>query len=122
MPENISTPLDSDTVVTWIHFQYEFSAGCSSATGTYSSAPVTNISSVTGVSTKTPMDRSRLRSLMTRKVPTTAAEIAEVNSYMLPSGSRSAARPRVTIETTWATKPSDGHQRARRGRTARPTG
>jgi len=34
MPENIRIPLDTDTAVTWIHFQYELSAGCSSATGT----------------------------------------------------------------------------------------
>src|SRR3954452_2717557 len=65
------------------------------------------MASTTGASTNTPMWRSPgARSARTANATTATSTTAVANSYMLPHGSRSVARPRVTSTPAWARTPS----------------
>src|SRR5690349_12406935 len=93
--------------VTWIFSQYELSAGTSGPAFVYSRIPSTP-SRITSVSvTKSPSGRIDGRRTSTTShavAPTRVA--ASTNSYMLPQGTRCAARPRVTRQAMWASQPT----------------
>src|SRR5689334_8333231 len=93
--------------VTWIFSQYELSAGTSGPAFVYSRIPSTP-SRMTSVNvTKSPSGRIDGRRTSTTShavAPTRVA--ASTNSYMLPHGTRPAARPRVTRQATWASQPT----------------
>src|SRR6478609_10197259 len=95
-----------DTLVTWIHFQYEFRAGTTGPAGTYSFVPATTARMTTGVMTKTPNVRAPVRASTISQVMVAAAQITETNSYMLASGNRPTASPRATIDSTFAAAPT----------------
>ncbi|SKX55013.1 Uncharacterised protein [Mycobacteroides abscessus subsp. abscessus] len=44
---------------------------------------------------------------MTSPATTHAAQVSEMNSYMLPQGARSVASPRVTIDAMCAMSPTN---------------
>ena len=92
--------------MTWIHFQYEFSAGTTGAAGTYSLVPATTARMTTGVSTNVPNDRAPVRASTINQVIVATAQNTDTNSYMLPSGRRPTARPRATIDSTFAAAPT----------------
>src|SRR5664279_1098520 len=104
-PLTISTLEDSATVVTWIHFQYEFTAGTTGAAGTYSTVPATNSRMTTGSITNRPMVRAPVLASTTSQQSTADAQMTEVNSYMLPSGNRLVASPLARMESTLAARP-----------------
>ncbi len=92
--------------MTWIHFQYEFSAGTTGAAGTYSTVPATNSSTTTGNMTNRPMVRAPVLASTINQHSTAEAQMTEVNSYMLPSGSRPVANPLATIDRMLAARPT----------------
>ncbi len=68
--------------------------------------PATNASITTGSITKVPSVRAPVRASTINQQIIVTAQITETNSYMLPSGSRPTARPRVTTEITFAAAPT----------------
>ena len=66
-----------------------------------------NISSVTGSSTNAISGRLICLRRMTSPATTQAAQVSEMNSYMLPQGARSVAIPRVTIDAMCAMSPTN---------------
>ena len=98
---------------TWILIQYELSAGCSGLGSTGK-----NIAATASVNTEN-ISENPVRVLIfatpsTRtSVPATTRNASTVEySNMLPQGTRSAAMPRVTIDTRLAVAPATATTRA----------
>jgi hypothetical protein len=60
----------------------------------------------TGSMTNMPMVRAPVRASTISQQSTADAQITEVNSYILPSGSRFAANPLARMEITLASRPT----------------
>jgi hypothetical protein len=92
---------------TWIAIQRELRAGTSGPAGTRSTIPARPIASTAGSSTNTPRGRTAgRRATHTRKAVTVTMPTITENSYMLPQGTRWAARARATAAPTLAASPA----------------
>src|SRR5262249_42776216 len=100
-------PDATEAAVTWMSSQYEFSAGTSGPAGAYSTMPSRPSSRATASAAKSPRWRRFGRRTTTASqtvMPTN--DPASTNSYMLPHGTRCAAKPRVTSVATWNASPA----------------
>ena len=81
---------------TWMISHQLFNAGTSCALSVYSTVTASPSVNSTAPVTKTPIQRTSLRSDNTRKITEAANAAVSENSYMLPHGTRPADQPRAT--------------------------
>ncbi len=92
---------------TWIHSQYEWSAGTNWSLSVYRTVTASPRSSRTVVTSGSPIQRTFFfASSSARYAPTATIEKAVENSYMLPQGARCTDSERVSTPATCSTKES----------------
>ena len=95
----MNAPPDTAAALTWITNHQDFSAGTSCADSVYNNVTATPSVRSTAPTTHTPSHRRSVREAAMRYTSATAMAAPSENSYMLPSGNRSAASPRSTKPT-----------------------
>src|SRR6476469_8198088 len=85
-PATVNDPVAVIAAVTWMAIQYEFSAGLTGPTESYSQMFATPSAMTAANMTGAPRKRALYRIITTMKAVTAAKEMAVRNSYMLPHG------------------------------------
>ena len=93
---SVNAPPEMAAALTWMTNHHDFRAGTSCADSVYSKVTATPSVSSTAPITHTPNQRRSVRLAAIKYTRATAIAAPRENSYMLPSGKRSAARPRKT--------------------------
>ena len=103
LTKNIAVALIAAT--TWIFSQYEFSAGTSGPALTYRTVPGEAQVQHDRHQHENAEPAGLLASQQHQERVTTMNATTVENSYMLPHGTRWAAKPRVTMVAMWANQP-----------------